>query len=212
MSPPSVKDSVSQRISRFKKALAEAMAMVDTSLYDKVVFPAALATSTYQEHLEHLAPVIDQQNARSTKQHEVWLNPDQMLRDAFRSVWNVPPRPQAPQGSPVSTPPFVVSKIGLNAAYFQLGVERSETNILAVFDPGAWSWRYFNARSMTFGNVHSVFSFVRLTTQLSIYLYNKYKIIMVPYIDDFIIVSLASLAPLEFHIAKSFVAQLGLQI
>ena len=212
MFPPSVKDPVSQRISRFKKTLSEAMASVDISLYDKVVFPAALATSTYQEHLEHLSPVIDQQNARSTKQHEVWLNPDQKLRDAFRSVWGVPPKPQAPLESPLSTPPFVVSKIDLNAAYYQLGVERGETNILAVFDPEAWSWRYFNARSMTFGNVHSVFSFVRLTTQLSIYLYKRYKIIMVPYIDDFIIVSLAALAPLEFHIVKSFLAQLGLQI
>ena len=73
-------------------------------------------------------------------------------------------------------------------------------------------WRFYEASSMTFGNVHSVYNFVRLTTRLAQYILRKFGIVVVPYIDDFIIISPAISAMKEFSIVLEFLKNLGLQI
>ena len=204
---------MSSRISLFKKGLAEVLDITSVSKFKKVIFPAALGISTYKEALENLASVIENQNARSKDlTFEIWSPPYLSLSDPFKSVWSIPPKPSGRRTPHVCSPPIVASKIALNSACYQFAVSNASENILSVFDADNWTWRYYSARSLTFGNVHSAFSFVRITTQLSRYLYKRYRIVMIPYIDDFIILSIASLAELEFNTVKSFLAQLGLAI
>jgi len=210
--PPSKVDSISDRVSALKTCLDKVQNLDDFSVFTQVAFPGALATSSYGEHLASISSPIEQKNARWEASLLICQDENRPQKNVFMTVWDVPPLPEKEKLKPPRAPPVVISKIDLEAAYYQFGVEKSSLNILAVWDNDIPKWRYYQSKCLTFGNVHSVYGFVRVTTLVALYLYKTYNIIVLPYIDDFIIISTAEASEVEYNIVRDVLLALGFRL
>lgn len=103
----------------------------------------------------------------------------------------------------------LIGKIDLSNAYYQLGVRDPRLCPVGLFDGKGWN--YFLSNCLTFGNRHSVNSFQTFSefvARLAAFL----GIAVVPYLDDFVLISAPEFQKVHHKFLKKLIGMLGFSI
>ena len=103
----------------------------------------------------------------------------------------------------------LIGKIDLSNAYYQMGVRDPRLCPIGLFDGS--NWNYFLSNCLTFGNRHSVNSFQTFSefvARVASYL----GIAVVPYLDDFVLISAPEFQKTHHSFLKKLIGLLGFSI